>query len=78
MTNVSDDDAFITKPVEVEEAAPVEKRYRTRSTAPLTAPADRPKAEPPKPKPFIDFKGKVQYATTMADIAYMADELLWV
>lgn len=55
-----------------------EKRYRTRSSAPITKPEEK-KIEPSKPKPFIVYNGKVEYATEMIDIACMSDILLaWV
>lgn len=59
---------------------PPPKRYRLRSSAPLTKTEEQPKAKPApkKPKPFIDFKGKVEYATAMMDIASMSDDLLYV
>lgn len=52
-----------------------EKRYRTRSSAPITEP-EKKTVEPRKPKPFIEYNGKVEYATEMIDIACMADILL--
>lgn len=56
-----------------DEALP-EKRYRTRSSAPITEPEEKKK--PPKSKPFIEYKGKIEYATEMNDIAFMSDGLL--
>lgn len=56
--------------------APQEKRYRTRASAPLTKPEELKKPEPPKPKPFIEYKGKIEYATEMTDVAFMSDGLL--
>lgn len=53
-----------------------EKRYRTRSSAPLTTTENEAKPIPQKEKPFIDFKGKVEYSTELNDIAFMADTLL--
>lgn len=53
-----------------------EKRYRTRSSAPLTKTENEAKPIRQKEKPFIDFKGKVEYSTDLNDVAFMADTLL--